>query len=113
VSETQFSRADWHPGKRRRTQPRQRCYGGQKVAPIGLLIAAKLVGLGTNTAKRCEATARSTGHRCRKVALKGTTRCLSHGGGGTIKQSKRRPYIATSHRLRVLAREAGLLDDKA
>ena len=57
MSETQFTKADWRPGKRRRTQPRQRCHGGRKEAPPGLLAAARRVGLHTLTAKRCTATA--------------------------------------------------------
>jgi hypothetical protein len=40
MSESQFSRLDWRAGKRRRTQPRVRDYGGQKeatrrIAPAG------------------------------------------------------------------------------
>jgi hypothetical protein len=30
----------------------------------------------------CEATARSTGVRCRNVALRGVATCLKHGGRG-------------------------------
>ena len=95
MSETQFSRSDWRPGKRRRTQPRVRDYPGQKKAPAGLIAAGKLVGLHTNRAARCTATARTTGHRCKHVAMKGTTRCLTHGGGGMTKLFKLRPYVAT------------------
>jgi hypothetical protein len=101
MSETQFDRASWRPGKRRRTQPRQRDYGGQKQAPVAFLAAAKLAGLGTPTALRCKCIARSTGQRCKRVAMKGTVRCQTHGGGGSV--SKQRPYVATPHRQRVRA----------
>ena len=61
MSETHFDRSDWRPGKRRRTQPRVKCYGGQKVAPVGLVAARKFVGLNTNAAKKCKRIAVSTG----------------------------------------------------
>ena len=104
MSETQFSRLDWRPGKRRRTQPRVRAYAGQKEAPVNFLAAAKLVGLHTNTAKRCTATARSTGRKCRRVALKGTNWCLCHSGA--LVARRLRPYVATKHGQRILAERA-------
>jgi hypothetical protein len=104
MSETQFSRLDWRPGKRRRTQPRVHCYCGQKEAPIGLIIARRLVGLHTLTAARCTAIARSTGRTCRRVALKDTGLCLSHSGA--LIARKLRPYVATAAGQRALAMRA-------
>jgi hypothetical protein len=101
MSETQFTKLDWRPGKRRRTQPRQRDFGGQKQAPPGLLAKGKLVGLGTPTAARCTATARSTGRTCRRVALKGTGLCQLHGGA--LHARKLRPYTPTAHGQRIMA----------
>jgi hypothetical protein len=106
LSETHFSKEDWRPGKRRRTYLRRHAYGGRKKAPEAFLAAAKLVGLHTNTAKRCTAIARSTGHTCKKVALLGATTCLTHGGGGQVKAKNLRPYVTTEHRRRVVMRDA-------
>ena len=94
MSATHFDRSDWRPGKRRRTQPRVKCYGGQKTAPVGLVAARKFVGLDTPTAARCTATARSTGRKCRHVAMKDTAFCLIHGGA--LIARKLRPYVATT-----------------
>jgi hypothetical protein len=104
MSETQFSRADWRPGKRRRTQPRVRDYPGQKTAPIALIAAAKLVGLHTNRAARCTATARSTGRTCRRVAVTGADVCMVHGGALALKRN--RPCAATGHGQRIMAERA-------
>jgi len=104
LSETQFSRLDWRPGKRRRTQPRVRAYAGQKEAPVNFLAAAKLVGLHTNTAKRCTATARSTGRKCRRVAVTGAKVCMVHGGALALKRN--RPYVRTGHGQRIMAERA-------
>ena len=101
LSETQFTKLDWRPGKRRRTQPRVQAYGGQKTAPPGLLAAAKLVGLHTFTAKRCTATALSTGRTCRRVAVTGANVCMGHGGALALKRN--RPYVATRHGQRIEA----------
>ena len=73
VSDTQFSRIDWRPGARRKTVPRVRSYGGQKEAPLWLLAAGRFVGLHTNRAARCTATALSTGRKWRRVAVTGRT----------------------------------------
>jgi hypothetical protein len=89
VSETQFSRADWRPGKRRRTQPRQRDFGGAKEAQAGLIAARKFVGLNTLAARRCKRIAVSTGKPCRHRAMRGSDYCLSHGGSAAV--SKQRP----------------------
>jgi hypothetical protein len=102
MSEDFFSRADWRPGKRRRTHPRVHAYGGQKTAPVNLLAMAKLVGLHTNRAKRCTRIAISTGKPCRHVAMKGSNLCLSHGGAGAAK--KRRAYVSTLPALKAKAR---------
>jgi hypothetical protein len=101
MSETQFTRLDWRPGKRRRTQPRVRDYGGQKEAPLGLIAARKLVGLHTNRAARCTATARSTGRKCRRVAVTGANVCMVHGGALALKRNRR--YVATGHGQRIKA----------
>jgi hypothetical protein len=104
MSETQFSKADWRPGKRNRTRPRVHDFAGQKTAPVNFLAAAKLVGLHTNTAKRCTAIARSTGRKCRHVAMKDTGLCLIHGGA--LIARKLRPYTATAHGRRIMAERA-------
>jgi hypothetical protein len=98
MSETHFDRSDWRPGKRRRTQPRVKCYGGQKVA------ARRFVGLDTDRAARCTATARSTGRKCRRVALKNTGLCLCHNGALIARNL--RPYVATAHGQRIMAERA-------
>lgn len=49
-------------------------------------------------ARRCKATAKSTGNRCRKPAILGATVCLTHGGGA--------PQV----RLAARARLAALVD---
>jgi hypothetical protein len=104
MSETQFSRLDWRPGKRRRTQPRVRGYGGQKEAPLWLLAARRLVGLHTNAARRCTATANSTGRTCRRFAVTGASVCMVHGGALALKRN--RPYVATGHGQRIMAERA-------
>ena len=101
MSETQFSRADWRPGGRRKTVPRVRDYGGQKQAPIAFLVAGKFAGLHTNRAKRCTGIALSTGRTCRRVAMKGTDFCLLHGGALAAKRI--RPYVWTGHGQRIKA----------
>jgi hypothetical protein len=60
------------------------------------------------TAKRCTATARSTGRKCRRVACKGTTVCMVHGGALFLKQH--RPYVATEHGQRIMAMRGVGLD---
>jgi hypothetical protein len=104
MSESQFSRLDWRAGKRRRTQPRVHDYAGQKVAPIGLIAAAKFVGLHTDRAARCTATAGSTGRKCRRVAVTGANVCMVHGGALVLKTN--RPYVATGHGQRIEAERA-------
>jgi hypothetical protein len=101
VSETHFTKLDWRPGNRRKTVPRVRCYGGQKEAPVGLIAARKLVGLHTNRAARCTATALSTGRKCRHVAVTGANVCMLHGGTFALKRN--RPYVRTAHGQRIQA----------
>jgi hypothetical protein len=101
LSNTQFSRADWRPGGRRKTVPRQRSYGGQKQAPVAFLAAAKFAGLHTDRAKRCTGVALSTGRTCRRVAMRGTDFCLLHGGALAAKRN--RPYTPTGHGQRIKA----------
>jgi hypothetical protein len=91
LSETQFTKIDWRPGKRRRTQPRVQHYAGQKEANPGFIAAGWLFGLHTPTAKRCTATARSTGRKCRRVAVTGSNVCMVHGGALALKRN--RPYV--------------------
>jgi hypothetical protein len=93
MSATHFSRLEWRPGKRRRTQPRVKCYGGQKTAPVGLVAARAFVGLGTSAAKKCVRIAVSTGKPCRHPAMRGSDFCLSHGGAAAAKRI--RPYVRT------------------
>jgi hypothetical protein len=81
-----------------------RDYGGQKVAPIWLIAAGKLVGLHTNYAPRCTATALSTGRKCRRISVKGANVCLVHGGALIL--AKTRPYVATGHGQRIKALRA-------
>ena len=104
MSETQFTKLDWRPGARRKTVPRIRCYGGQKQAPLWLLAAGRLVGLHTNRAARCTATALSTGRKCRRVAVTGSNVCMVHGGALALKRN--RPYVATGHGQRIMAERA-------
>jgi hypothetical protein len=104
VSETQFDRISWRPGKRNRTRPRQRDYGGQREAPAGLVAARKFVGLGTNAAKKCKRIAVSTGKPCRHPAMRGSDYCLSHGGSAQV--SRQRAYVSTLPALQAKARKA-------
>ena len=103
MSETQFTKLDWRPGNRRRTQPRVRCYAGRKEAPPGLLAAGRHAGLHTPTAKRCSRIAASTGRPCRHVAMKGSNLCLSHGGAAAAKRI--RPYVSTMPALNAKVRK--------
>jgi hypothetical protein len=104
VSETQFTKADWRPGRHHVTRPRVRAYGGQKEAPLGLIAARGLVGLHTNRAARCTATALSTGRKCRRVAVTGASVCMNHGGALALMRN--RPYVATGHGQRIKALRA-------
>jgi hypothetical protein len=104
MSETHFDRSDWRPGKRRKTQPRVRCYGGQKQAPAGLVAARKFAGLDTSAARKCKRIAISTGKPCRHPAMRGSDYCLSHGGAARAKQI--RPYIRTRPGLEAELRRA-------
>ena len=92
-SETHYNRLEWRPGKRRRTTPRVHDYGGQKVAPVGLVAARKFVGLNTNAARKCVRIAVSTRKPCRHPAMRGSDYCLSHGGAAAAKRI--RPYVRT------------------
>ena len=87
MSETQFTRADWRPSRKRASHPRVRAYGGQKKAPAAFLAAGKLYGL---------AKARKCAH-CGRVALRETSVCRFHGGGKVA--SLKRPYVKRPRRL--------------
>jgi hypothetical protein len=104
MSEAQFTKADWRPSKKRATYVRKRAWGGQKQAPPAFLAAAKSAGLNTNRAMRCSRIAVSTGRRCRRVAMKGTTLCLSHGGAGVVRIF--RAYVPTTSAMRSKAERA-------
>jgi len=78
-----YTRADWRPGKRRKSQPRVRDWGGNKKAPPAFLAMSRLVGLDTMTARRCE--------HCGRVAMKGLAGCMRHNGARWTAQ--RRPYV--------------------
>jgi hypothetical protein len=103
MSDTQFTKLDWRPGKRRRTQPRVQAYGGKDRAGR-FLVAAKFVGLHTDRAARCTATARSTGRKCCRVAVAGANVCMVQGGARVLKST--RPYVATKHGQRIMAEHA-------
>lgn len=93
MSNTQFTRADWRPGNRRKTYPRQRDFGGRKQAPAALIAAGLHAGLHTNTAARCTAIANSTGRKCRRVAVTGCSKCMCHGGALSL--IAKRGYVKT------------------
>lgn len=86
MSDTQFTRADFRPSRKRSTYPRQRAWGGQKQAPPAFLAAAKLNGLAF--LPRCD--------HCGRVAMRGLTVCRFHGGGKIAAQS--RPYVKSAKR---------------
>lgn len=87
----QFTALDWRPGKRRKTKPRKQFHGGQKVAPVAFLVAAKSNQFGSGVHRRCQAIARSTGARCRCVAMVGVDYCLVHTGAAQL--AKRGLYV--------------------
>jgi hypothetical protein len=85
MSDTQFSAADWRPGSRRGSYPRQRAWGGQKQAPAAFLaLSGSTVGFGSGKHERCA--------HCGRFALKDVGLCRWHGGARAT--MKRRPYIA-------------------
>jgi hypothetical protein len=86
MSDTQFTRADWRPGKRRRSVPRVKPYGGQKVAGPKFLAMSRLVGFGKGPQRRCAL------ERCNGWAMKGVSTCWHHGGAGNVARY-RRDYV--------------------
>jgi hypothetical protein len=88
MSETQFSKSDWRPSKKRASYPRQHAWAGQKVAPPAFLAAAKLNGFGKGKQRRCS--------QCRGWALRESIACRLHGGASVA--AKKRPYIRTPSR---------------
>jgi hypothetical protein len=97
MSETNFTRADWRPGKRRRTYVRVKPYGGRKEAPPAFLAAVKLHAIGAPLDKRARcAGKRRDGCRCGMIALNGSTFCRRHGGAMSAKLT--RPYVAVAWR---------------
>ena len=90
MSETQFSAADWRPGKRRKTYPRQRRHNGQKQAPPAFTAAGKLSGIGSGKHRLCGARRRDGGV-CRSIAMNGCAHCRLHGGA--MQAARLRPYV--------------------
>lgn len=84
MSETQFTRADWRPGKRRRSQPRVRNWGGRKQAPPAWLAAMAQSGFDSGLTPRCA--------HCGRFAFKGTNLCRFHNGPRVAK----RPYVRSA-----------------
>jgi len=82
MSDERFTRDDWRPGKRRRSYPRVRDWGGRKSAPAAFLAMAPFVGLASDKAARCR--------HCKRVAMRGLPVCRFHGGARWAAQ--RRPY---------------------
>lgn len=76
----QFTKADWRTGKNRQSKPRQRHYGGQKVAPLAFLLGAKRGAFGQGKHVICSAMSKRTGQPCRNVAVGGMSVCWQHGG---------------------------------
>jgi hypothetical protein len=71
------------------------------VAPVNFIVAGRFAGLHTDRAKRCTATALSTGRKCRRVAMRESDFCLLHGGALAAKRT--RPYVPTGHGQRIKA----------
>jgi hypothetical protein len=72
MSDEQFTRADWRPGKRRRSTPRVRDWGGRKQLSDGLRACGATHGFGSGKQKRCK--------HCKRFAYKDTGLCGHHGG---------------------------------
>lgn len=104
MSETHFTRLDWRPGKRRKTQPRKQPYAGQKVASPGFLASRALTGLHTMTARRCAAKRFTDGLPCGQPAMKESPFCYMHGGAA--RAAKVRPYAPTQRSQAAQARRA-------
>jgi DnaJ-class molecular chaperone len=87
MSETQFTRADWRPGKRRRSTPRVKPWGGAKVAGVAFLaMSGSRAGFGSGKHRRCALA------HCNGWAMKGVSTCHKHGGAGNVARY-RRPFV--------------------
>ena len=91
MSETQFSAADWRPGKRRKTYVRKYRRNGQKTAPPAFLAAAAVSGIGSGKHRICSAKRRD-GEPCRSIAMNGCNHCRLHGGASQTARTIR-PYV--------------------
>jgi hypothetical protein len=86
MSDTQFTKLDWRPSKKRASVPRKRDWGGQKRAPAAFLAMAPFVGFGKGPQARCCVA------RCNAFAMKGAPSCRKHGGAGIVARY-RRPFV--------------------
>lgn len=87
MSDERFTRADWRPGRNRKTQPRIRDWGGRKQAQPELLAwSGSVAGFGSGRHRVCAKEG------CPQPAMTGLPVCRRHGGGSWT--SRRRPYIS-------------------
>jgi hypothetical protein len=91
MSETQFTKLDWRPSKRRATYVRERRFNGQKQAPPAFLAAGKLNGIGSGKHRICAAKRRD-GEPCHTIAMRDVPYCRLHGGASQTSRSIR-PYV--------------------
>jgi hypothetical protein len=89
MSDEQFTRADWRPGKRRRSSPRVRDWGGRKSLPAALLGLGPTHGFGRGPQKRCK--------HCRRFAFKASGLCRHHLAG-RVEMSLGRAYVCGTGR---------------
>jgi hypothetical protein len=75
---SQFTRATWRASRKRATTPRQRDYGGQTQAPLGLLAhRAKPGRFGNVELPKCA--------HCKRPAIRGVGVCRWHNGVRAVK----------------------------
>jgi hypothetical protein len=90
MSETQFTRLDWRPSRKRASRPRSLPWGGQKQAPAAFLAAARASGFGTpGNDTRCA--------HCRRFAMRESGLCRFHNGPRLAMAA--RPYVKRPVRL--------------
>ena len=90
MSEDQFTRADWRPGKRRRSSPRVRDWGGRKKLPAALIGSGARNGFGQGPQKRCK--------HCRRFAFKASGLCHFHNAAGA-ERALGRAYVRSPRSL--------------
>jgi hypothetical protein len=95
MSETQFTREDWRPSRKRASKPRLKPGGGQKKAPAAFLAAAAKSGFQSGKTPRCP--------HCRRFALKGVGFCRWHAGTRLSATITGSPHVRSAH---TIAREA-------